>query len=199
MTTAKPSDRIFTVPNLVTLVRLVGVGVFWWVLLAEDNVVAAAWLIFLIGWTDWVDGYLARRLDQVSRLGQALDPVADRLMIVSAVVGGLIAGVVPTPIGIPLLVREGLMAVVTLVLVAGGRGTLEVRYAGKLATFLLYGAIPAFYLAAAGFLPDLMRPVAWVTGVVGLALYWYVTILYLGDARRARRRLESAAAEETTG
>ncbi len=190
-------DRVLTIPNLVTLVRLIGVGVFWWALLIEDNVVAAAWLVFIIGWTDWVDGYLARRLGQVSRLGKALDPVADRLMIVSAVVGGLLTGVVPGWIAVPLLVREALMALVALTLVIQGKGILEVRYAGKLATFILYGAIPAFYLAAAGFLPGVMRPLAWLTGVVGLALYWYVSVLYIGDAARTMRQLESSAAEES--
>lgn len=180
-----PEDRILTIPNLVTLVRLVGVGVFWWLLLVVDNVAAAAWLILIVGWTDWIDGYLARRLDQVSKLGKALDPVADRLMIASAVVGGLIVGVIPGAIGIPLLIREAVMAVVAAAVAARGHGVLQVRYLGKLATFILYGAIPAFYLAAAGVLPDLMEPLAWIMGVVGLALYWWVLIQYVGDARRS--------------
>ena len=89
------SDRILTIPNLVSFARLLGVGWFWWALVAQDDIVLAAWLIFFIGWTDWIDGYLARRLNQVSELGKILDPVADRLMIISAVVGGLVVGVVP--------------------------------------------------------------------------------------------------------
>jgi cardiolipin synthase len=193
---AAGEDRILTIPNLISFARIIGVAVFWWALIGADNVILAAWLIFVIGWTDWVDGYLARRLDQVSSLGKALDPVADRLMIGSAVVGGLIVAVVPAWVGVPLLVREVLMAVVTLVVMARGGGTLTVRPAGKLATFLLYGSIPAFYLTAAGFLPDLMRPTAWVTGVAGLALYWYVAALYLGDARKALAGIESATLED---
>lgn len=177
-------DRILTIPNLVTLIRLVGVAVFWWVLVGRDNVVVAAWLILGIGWTDWVDGYLARKLNQVSKLGKALDPVADRLMIASAVIGGLIAGVVPAVIAIPLLVREAVMAVVAARLAARGHGVLAVRYWGKLATFLLYGVIPAFYLSAAGVATWFMTPVAWILGVVGLALYWGVLFQYVGDARR---------------
>ncbi|MCI0425730.1 MAG: CDP-alcohol phosphatidyltransferase family protein [Actinobacteria bacterium] len=176
-------SRIVTVPNVVSFVRLLGVGVFWWVLLGLEDVTLAAWFVFIIGWTDWIDGYLARRLDQVSRLGKILDPVADRLMIFSALVGGLIVGVVPAAIGVPLLAREALMVVVALVLFMRGLGTLEVRYVGKVATFLLYGSIPAFYLASAGVLPGLMRPTAWVTGVAGLVLYWYSALLYIGDAR----------------
>lgn len=190
------SDRILTVPNLVSFIRLIGVAVFWWVLLVAENIGLAAVLIFVIGWTDWVDGYLARRLDQVSRLGKALDPIADRLMIASAVVGGMIVGVVPLLIGLPLIVRELFMAVVTAILVKNGGGVLEVRYLGKLATFLLYGSIPAFYFAEADILEAFMRPAAWVSGVIGLVLYWYVAIQYVGDARRRLAELESAAEPE---
>jgi cardiolipin synthase (CMP-forming) len=184
-------NRIFTVPNLVTFTRLIGVGVFWWVLLVQEDIVLAAWFIFAIGWTDWIDGYLARRLNQVSKLGKTLDPVADRLLIFSALVGGLIVDVIPPVIGYLLLARELLMAVVALVLVSKSLGTLEVRYLGKLATFLIYGSIPAFYLAAAGVFPELMAPAAWISGVVGLVLYWYTAFLYIGDARRLMAGLES--------
>lgn len=186
------SDRILTIPNIVSFLRLAGVPLFWWVLLVDDNVALAAWIIFIIGWTDWVDGYLARRLNQVSKLGKTLDPVADRLMIGSAIVGGLIAGVLPGVIGWPLIIREVFMAVLTLFLAARGAGVLDVRYVGKQATFALYGAIPAFYLAEAGFLTPLMEPVAWCFGVIGVCLYWFATIPYIGDARVALRQLESA-------
>lgn len=186
-------DRILTIPNLVTLVRLVGVAVFWWVLIGRDDVVAAAWLIVGIGWTDWIDGFLARKLNQVSKLGKALDPVADRLMIGSALIGGLIAGVLPVVIAAPLLLREAVMAIVAARLAASGGGVLAVRYWGKLATFLLYGAIPAFYLSAAGVATRFMTPTAWVLGVVGLVLYWGVLFQYVGDARS--RELESSHPE----
>ena len=191
MTEVVNANRILTIPNLVTFVRLVGVGVFWWVLVVQDDIALAAWLIFIIGWTDWIDGYLARRLDQVSQLGKVLDPVADRLMIASAVVGGLIVGAIPVVVGILLLVREVAMGVVALYLAARGGGTIEVRYYGKVATFLLYGAIPGFYLADAGFLEWLMRPAAWLTAVVGIALYWYVAVLYVGDTRQRLTALKS--------
>jgi cardiolipin synthase len=167
------------------------VAVFWWVLMVKEDVVLAAWFIFIIGWTDWIDGYLARRLNQVSKLGKALDPVADRLLIFSALVGGLIVGVVPPIIGWPLLAREVLMAFVALMLVSKGLGTLEVRYLGKVATFLIYGSIPAFYLTAGDVLPWLMGPAAWISGVIGLVLYWYTALLYVGDARRLISGLES--------
>lgn len=191
MTEAVSTNRIFTIPNLVSFIRLLGVGLFWWVLLVEDNIEAAAWLVFIIGWTDWIDGYLARRLNQVSDLGKILDPVADRLMIASAVIGGLIVGVLPVVVGVLLIAREVLVGAVALFLAARGGGTVEVRYAGKLATFLLYGAIPGFYLAAAGFLEWLLLPASWIAAIIGLALYWYVAILYIGDSRRRLAALKS--------
>lgn len=196
MTDESVSDRILTIPNLITFIRLLGVGVFWWALLVEENTALAAWLVFVIGWTDWIDGYLARRLDQVSRLGTVLDPIADRLLIASAVVGGLIVGVVPVWIGLPLIAREVLMGVVTLIVISRGAGTLEVRYLGKLATFFLYGAIPAFYLGEAGFLSGLMFALGWFFGVLGLVLYWIVAIQYVNDARQAIAELKSPANPE---
>lgn len=186
------TNRIWTIPNIVSMVRLLGIPVFWWILLVEDNVGLAAAFFLLIGWTDWIDGYLARRLNQVSRLGKALDPVADRLLIASAVIGGLIAEVVPPIVGWGLLVREVFVGWVAWRLWRKGGGTLEVRYYGKVATFLIYGAIPAFYLAAAPFLEMILLPVAWIASVAGTALYWWVGMQYAGDARAQIAELESS-------
>lgn len=180
-----PSRGVFTVPNAVSFVRLLAIPWFWWLLVGEGRVVAAAWLAVAVGATDWVDGYLARRLDQISVVGKILDPVADRLMIASVVIGGLIAGVLPLVIGVPLLIREAAVAVGALALGIRRGGALEVKNLGKMATFLLYGAVPAFYLEAAGFLPWLFAPLAWLSGVVGLVLYYWVGVAYLGEMRRA--------------
>ncbi len=185
------SDRILTIPNLVSFVRLLGIPVFWWALLVDDNVPLAAWLLFGIGWTDWIDGYLARRLNQVSKLGKVLDPVADRLLIVSSLIGGLIAGVLPVWFGWGLIAREAVVGGMALYLAFKGAGTIEVRWLGKAATFALYGAIPAFYLAAADVAPVLMLPIAWVLGIFGLGLYWWVAVLYVGDSRAKLAALES--------
>lgn len=172
-----------TIPNAVSLARLLAVPWFWWVLLVQDDVGLAALLIFVIGGTDWIDGYLARKLNQVSKVGAFLDPLADRLMIASAIVAGMIAGVLPLIIGIPLIFREVAVGLGALVY-AGKGGEIEVRYLGKLSTFLLYGAIPSFYLDAADILPELFGPPAWIAGVVGLILYYWVAVLYVGDLRR---------------
>lgn len=185
MASAGMFDRIWTVPNAVSFVRLAAIPYFWFVLLVQDRVGLAALLIFVIGTTDWVDGWLARRLAQESEFGAMLDPLADRLMIASALIAGLIAGVLPAVIGAGLLLREALVAGGAAYLAARGGGALKVRYLGKVATFLLYGAIPSFYLAAAGILTWAFAPAAWIAGSLGMFLYWWVAVDYAKDIRRA--------------
>ena len=180
-------NGVLTIPNLISFARLAVVPYFWYVTLVDERIGLAAALIFIIGSTDWIDGYLARRLDQVTELGKFLDPLADRLMIASAVLAGLIAGVVPRAIGWPLLARELAVGLGALYLAARGGGKLDVRHLGKLATFILYGAIPSFYLAAAGIAPAISEPPAWIAGVTGLVLYYTVGWQYMGDIRTALR------------
>ena len=188
--------RILTVPNLVSFVRLLAIPYFWYVLLGQERVGLAAGLIFVIGGTDWVDGYLARRLNQVSRLGKILDPVADRLMIASALIGGLIAGVVPGSIGWPLLAREVIVGGASVLLVVRGHQALEVKTMGKVATFLLYGAIASFYFVAVEILVWVFLPPAWLAGILGLVLYWWVAFEYLVEVRRALGSLESSSSDQ---
>ena len=190
------SNKIITVPNLISFVRLVAIPVFWWLVLGAEELAAATILFALIATTDWVDGYLARRLDQVTRLGKALDPVADRLLIASAIIVGLIASIVPAVIGITLIVREVYMAFVTFAVVARRGGVLEVRWLGKLATFIVYSSIGWFFMAAIPFLEFLTRPLAWAAGILGLILYWFTAIQYTADALRIMSELESAASSE---
>jgi cardiolipin synthase len=190
---------ILTVPNLVSGLRVLAVPYFWYVLVGQDRVALAALLIFIIGSTDWVDGYLARRLNQVSEVGKFLDPLADRLMIASALIGGLVVGALPGVIGWPLLVREVLVGVGTIALALRGAGKLEVRFLGKAATFLLYGAIPSFYLTSAGVEPWLFGPPAWIAGALGLMLYWYVGAQYVTDIVRRMRSVESPATNNKEG
>ncbi len=170
---------MWTVANLISLARLAAVPVFLWVLLGRDDLVLAAWLMVIIGATDWLDGSLARALGQVSEVGKFLDPLADRVAIVAAVAGGLIAGVVPTLIAIPLLLREAVVALGALYLVRRLHRNVEVKYLGKVATLIVYGAIPSFYLAEAGV--AWFGPIGWVSGVIGLILYYVVTIDYGRD------------------
>ena len=190
------SNKILTIPNVISFIRLAAIPVFWWLLLAAENVAGATILFAGVASTDWLDGYLARRLGQVTRLGKALDPVADRLMIASGVIAGMIAGIIPTVIGVTLIVREVYMAFVAFGLVARKGGTLEVRRLGKLATFLVYSSIGWFYMAAIPFLEFLTRPLAWIGATAGLGLYWVTAIQYTGDALKILSKLESTASPE---
>lgn len=168
---------------------MAGIGVFWWLLFGRDDPVAAGILILVIGWTDWLDGVLARKLNQVSEIGKFLDPLADRLAIAAALIGGMIAAVIPLWLGVALIVREAGVAVGALVLGVRLREKLDVRYMGKLATFILYGAIPSFYLAAGEVAGDLFLYLGWFFGVIGLVLYYWVAVLYGIDIRdRLRHR-----------
>lgn len=195
MTDEQVSTRILTIPNLVSFTRLAATPVFWWLLISKEDVGAAALLFIIISWTDWIDGFLARKLNQVTRLGKALDPVADRLMIASALLAGLITEIVPLAFGIPLLIREVYVALVAVTVAVRKLPQLEVRYMGKLATFLVYGALQSFYLAAVPFLETVFRPMAWTAGVSGLILYFWVAVHYTRDARNALSQLKSATSQ----
>ncbi len=178
-----PRRRILTIPNLISFARLLAVGWFLWLLLAEDRVVAAAIVFVVIGSTDWVDGVLARALDQETELGRLLDPIADRVALAAAVIGGTIAGIIPLAITVILLAREAIMVVAAAVLLARSRETLQVRWWGKAATFGLYAAIPSFYAAAAGLGDAFFRPFAWVIVTISLTVYLLVAAGYLREIR----------------
>ena len=117
---AAGEDRILTIPNIISVVRLLCVPVFLWLLFDQENRLAAAGLLAVLGATDWVDGYIARHYDQVSNLGKVLDPVADRVLLIVGVVAILIDGAAPLGVAVLSLLREGLVAVAVLVLAACG-------------------------------------------------------------------------------
>ncbi len=175
--------RIFTLPNLISFARILGIPYFLWLLLDQGEVLRAAIVLIVVGSTDWIDGTLARALNQVTELGKALDPIADRLALVAAVLGGFLAGIVPLLILVALALREFVMAVAAAYLLKTTGGTLAVRPLGKTATALLYTSVPSFYLAGGDVAPALLIPLAWVFGVVGLLLYFIVAVGYLGEIR----------------
>ncbi len=188
MTDEERSPGLWTAANLVTFGRLAAIPIFLWLLLGADDVLAAAVVFVVIGLTDWVDGQLARRLGQVSSVGKVIDPLADRLAILAAVVGGALADILPVWFVVLLLARELLLGVFAVVLAARRRRFIQVRYLGKLATFAVYGAVPAFYLAAAGVAKDLFYAIGMIVGAAGLVLYWWVGLQYVGDYRRMLRQ-----------
>jgi cardiolipin synthase len=180
--------QVLTLPNLITLARLACLPVFLWLLFGKEDRAAAAALLAVLGITDWVDGYLARRLGQVSELGKILDPVADRLLFIVGAGGILIDGSVPTWFAVIVLVRETLVGGATLVLAALGARRIDVTWFGKAGTFGLMIAFPLF-LASHSDLSwaDTAGVLAWIAGIPGLALSLYAAVLYVPIARRALR------------
>jgi len=179
-------DRILTVPNVITLVRLSCLPVFVWLLLGKEDQVAAAVLLGLLGATDWVDGYVARHFGQVSTLGKVLDPVADRLLFFTAIVSIIISGDAPLWVCVAVLVREGIVAAATLVLAAMGARRIDVTWFGKAGTFGLMFAFPLFLLGSSGLAwHGLFTFFAWFTAIPGLVFSYYSAFLYVPMASRA--------------
>ena len=178
--------QLWTVPNLVTAMRLGCLPVFCWLLFGLESRLAAGVLLGALGATDFVDGYLARRLDQATRLGAILDPVTDRLMFFAAVVSMLVNGDVALWFGIAALVREFGLSVGTLALVSRRVGWLGVNAWGKAGSFGLMFAFPLFLLGRADIVGSGAWTVAgWVWGVPSLAVAWYGAYLYVLAGRRA--------------
>lgn len=187
-------DSIWTLPNLFTLLRLLCLPLFLWLLFGLPSRQAAAWLLGGLGATDWVDGYLARRLGQTSEFGKKFDPTVDRLLFLVAVIAILINGPMPLWFGVLLLARELTVGVsVAVATLAFGMERFDVTFLGKLATFLLMFAVPGFLMAestvpgAEGF-----RIATWVLGIPGLVLSYYTAFDYMpkiaAGVRAARSR-----------
>jgi cardiolipin synthase len=175
---------VLTVPNLISLVRLALIPVFVWLLAGKEDPLLAGLLLGVIGSTDWVDGYLARRLDQVSEFGKVLDPLADRLAVAAAVVAGLVTGDLPGWFAWTLIVREALVGLGALIVALRGHTALSVRWLGKLSTLLLYFAVSFFFVGAEW---EIFSYLAWLVGIPGLIIYYVVAVQYAGDAIGAIR------------
>ena len=171
-----------TIPNAISFVRILLVPVMLWLLIGRDNPVGAGWMLALIGSTDWIDGYLARRLNQISKVGEFLDPMADRLAVGGALIGGLITGDLPAWFAIAVLAREVLVGVAGLYLGLRYRRKIEVRRLGKLATLGIYTALGWFLV---GVNTDWLQVAAWAVGIPALAIYYVVAFQYVGDLRKA--------------
>jgi len=176
---------IWTVPNGLSVLRLLGVPLFLWLALGPH---ADGWAIIVLmvaGVTDYLDGKIARRFNQFSRIGTVLDPAADRLYILAAIVALTVRDVVPLWLAVLLVARDVVLAPTIPVLRRYGYGPLPVHFVGKAATLCLLYALPLLLLAAGdGHLATWCRPVGWSFTVWGVALYWLAAVLYLVQFRQ---------------
>ncbi|GAB1640989.1 CDP-alcohol phosphatidyltransferase family protein [Krasilnikovia sp. MM14-A1259] len=194
------SDRIWTIPNVISFVRLLGVPLFLYLLLGPHADVAALIVLALGGTTDWVDGYVARRTGSVSRLGELLDPFADRLYILATLIGFTIREVVPWWLTVALLAREAVLGVALLVLRRHGYGPPPVHYVGKTGTFVLLAAFPVLLLVhAVPSTATVAGPIGWGLAWWALGLYWAAAALYLIQTATVLRADRAARAGTAAG
>lgn len=186
---ALSSHRFLTLPNLFTLLRLCCIPVFLWLLFGKDSVVGAALLLGGLGATDWVDGWLARRFDQVSEFGKMFDPTADRLLFIVGITAIIIDGSAPGWFCWAVIAREVIVGGTVAVATLGWRmARFDVTWWGKTATFLLMFAFPGFMLGTADFgLAPAFGVAAWLVGIPGLVLSWYTGFAYIPTIRAALR------------
>lgn len=192
--TAPAESRVLTIPNVITVVRLLCLPVYLWLLIGQDNRAAAAALLAVLGATDWVDGYIARRFHQVSNLGKVLDPVADRFLFFVGVGGILVVDGAPRWFCIVVLAREVLVGAATVVLALLGASRIDVTWYGKAGTFGLMFAFPLFLWGSGedGFGPAWY--LGYVAGIPGLILSLYAAALYVPLGMRALRDGRAARA-----
>jgi cardiolipin synthase len=193
-------DRIVTWPNALSAARLLGVPVFLWLVLGPRTTTSdliAAGILGLAGITDWLDGKLARMLNQQSRLGQLLDPAADRLFIAATIIALAVRGIMPWWLFGAIAGRELIVGVALLVLQRRTvYGALQVSFVGKVATLCLMYAFPLLFLGAhSGTAAEVVRVLGWAFAIWGIALYWWAAMLYLTQVRDLVREsgMEGAA------
>jgi cardiolipin synthase len=180
---ATPSDRVVTLPNALSVLRLVGVPVFFWLVLTEHD--GAAVLVLMVsGVTDYLDGKIARAWNQTSRLGTLLDPAADRLYILATLIGLTYRDVVPLWLTLLLVGRDVLLAATLPLLKRHGYGPLPVHYLGKAATFNLLCGLPLLLLGEwTNAVGDVAHALGWAFAIWGTSLYWWAGVLYLVQVR----------------
>jgi len=188
------SNRIWTIPNVISFIRLLGVPLFLYLLLGPEKDVAAVIVLAIGGTTDWVDGFVARRMNSVSRLGELLDPFADRLYIVATLIGFTVRGVIPWLLTVALLLRELVLGIALLVLRRHRYGPPPVHYVGKTGTFVLLAAFPVILLAqAVDSASSWLTPIGWGLAWWALGLYWAAAALYLTQTSRLLKTEARAA------
>jgi len=183
-----PTDRVLTIPNLLSVLRLLGVPLFLWLLLGPEADVAALVVLMLAGASDYFDGKIARALGQTSKIGVLLDPAADRLYILATLVAFVLRDIIPWWLVLLIVGRDLLLAPTVPVLRRHGYGPLQVSYVGKAATFNLLYAFPLLLIGAHDWaVSAVARPIAWAFVVWGTALYLWSAGMYLPQVRQVVR------------
>jgi cardiolipin synthase len=194
------SQRVWTIPNLLSLLRLLGVPVFLWLALGPHADGWAFGVLAFAGFSDYADGKIARRFNQTSRLGALLDPAADRLYILATVVALVIRGIIPVWLGVAVPARDVALALTLPVLRRHGYGPLPVHFLGKAATLNLLYAFPLLLLGDhGGNAAEVARAFGWAFTAWGVALYWWAGWLYVAQLRQlvAADRAPTAAGGAT--
>jgi cardiolipin synthase (CMP-forming) len=178
------TDRVLTLPNALSALRLLGVPLFLWLVLNEYDPAAVA-LLMVSGVTDWLDGKIARKWGQMSRIGALLDPAADRLYILATLIGLTIRDIVPLWLTLGLVGRDVVLALFLPVLRRHGYGPLPVHFLGKAATFNLLSGFPLLLLGEGeSLVSQIAHAFGWAFAIWGTALYWWAGVLYVVHVRQ---------------
>jgi cardiolipin synthase len=187
---ALPTDRVLTLPNALSVLRLLGVPLFLWAILAKQDGLALL-ILSLSGLTDYFDGKIARHFGLISRIGQLLDPIADRLYILSTLLGLAMRSIIPWWLVAVLLAREAYMAVVLVIAKRYGLLGMPVHFIGKAATFNLLYAFPLLLLGdGESVFAQWALPIGWAFAWWGTVLYWLAGIVYAVQLRQYIRLAE---------
>ena len=177
------SQELKSVPNMLSILRLFLVPVFLWLLIADQFLIAFLVLMFA-SFTDWLDGFIARKFNQITSLGKVLDPSADRLFILATLIGLTVNEIIPAWLAIVIVARDVLLLIGYPISASHGYGPLPVHFLGKAATFALLYALPLLLLADVWPSAEVViLPLAWGFAYWGIGLYWVAGFVYLAQLR----------------
>ena len=183
----------WTIPNALSALRLLGVPFFFWLIVGPENDGLALIILIVSSFTDWLDGYLARKLNQFSRLGELLDPLADRLYVIAALIALMYRDLLPVWVVVILLLRDFAMSLLLLYLKKFGITGIPVHFVGKAATMNLLYALPLILLGTfSNQIGSVAHIFGWAFLLWGIAMYWYAGALYFHQVFHLRRDLNAS-------
>lgn len=183
----------WTIPNALSALRLLGVPVFFWLIVGPQNDGLALTILIISSFTDWLDGFLARKLNQLSRLGELLDPLADRLYVLAALAALFIRDLLPLWVVVTLILRDVAMSMLLIYLKRFGITGIPVHFVGKAATMNLLYALPLILLGTFhGLVGQVAHVFGWAFLLWGITMYWYAGILYFRQVFEMRPKLHAS-------